>query len=141
MVAQLQRVIQDILIIQGQDIIIHIPDAVILRDPEPHNTGEISALLFLDRPESKLKHLIMVLCVTGYLLHRIQSGIHMVLHDLLIIAFRDLPDLKPLRLADRPRQPKMPSRDPPQKLFVRILHIRDQCVRRAPLIPLCVFSP
>ena len=139
MVAQLQRVIQDILIIQGQDIIIHIPDAVILRDPESHDTGEISTFLFLDRPESKLKHLIMVLCVIGYLLHRVQSGIHMVLYDLLIIAFRNLPDLKPIRLADRPRQPKMPSRDPLQKLF--ILHIRDQCVRRAPLIPLCVFSP
>ena len=82
----------------------------------------------------------MVLCVTGYLLHRVQVGIHMLLHDLLIIAFRDLPRIfKPLRLADRPRQPKVPSRDPPQNSSSASLHIRDQCVRRAPLIP-CVSS-
>ncbi len=40
---------------------------------------------FLDRPESKLKHFVVALRVSGDLLRRIQTVIDMIFHDLLIV--------------------------------------------------------
>ena len=108
--------------------------------PESHNTGEVSALFFLDRPESKLKHFVVVLRVSGDLLRRIQTVIDMIFHDLLIVALRDLTENEPLRLTNRPGQSQMAPCDPLQKLFICILDICDQCVR-TPFIFLPVFSP
>ena len=90
LVSEFQRVIQDIFIVKRQKPVFHIPGRIILRDPESHNTGEVSALFFLDRPESKLKHFVVVLRVSGDLLRRIQTVIDMIFHDLLIVALRDL---------------------------------------------------
>ena len=140
MVSEFQRVIQDIFIVKRQKPVFHIPGRIILRDPESHNTGEVSALFFLDRPESKLKHFVVALRVSSDLLRRIPTVIDMIFHDLLIVALRDLTENEPLRLTDRPGQSQMAPCDPLQKLFICILDICDQCVR-TPFIFLPVFSP